>query len=55
MSERREADDVVAEFPFGDGGEDGDEDHRCPDCDRTFSTERGLNIHRGQQHPEDGA
>lgn len=55
MSERRDADDVVAEYPFEDDGDADDDRFPCPDCDRTFSTERGLNIHRGQRHAEDGA
>lgn len=40
----------------GDDAEAADEvdgpeaEHDCPDCDRAFDTERGLNIHRGQVH-----
>ena len=27
-----------------------EEGHTCPQCGKTFDTERGLNIHRAQKH-----
>lgn len=27
-----------------------DEGHSCPECGKTFDTQRGMNIHRAQKH-----
>ncbi len=54
MAEKRDSDDVISSYPFsGTDGEESDEPFVCPDCNEEFSTKRGLNIHRGQQHAGD--
>jgi hypothetical protein len=53
MTERRDPDEVVSGYPFVDeesSAEDGP--FVCPECEMEFSTERGLNVHRGQKHDE---
>lgn len=55
MTERRDPDEVVSGYPFADeepSAEDGP--FVCPECEMEFSTERGLNVHRGQKHDERG-
>lgn len=36
--------------PFADDVQD--ESWPCDDCERVFTTERGLNLHRSHKHPE---
>lgn len=26
---------------------------KCPECDRVFTTERGMKVHKAQVHPEE--
>lgn len=48
-----EAEDTEAPDDVEDtGGSDGDEVHTCDACDRSFDTERGLNVHRSQVHED---
>lgn len=54
MSEDRDSADVISSYPFSaDDDSKGEETFVCSDCNREFETERGLNIHRGQQHEQD--
>jgi len=54
MAENRDSDDVISSYPFSESdSSESDEPFVCPDCDEEFSTKRGLNIHRGQQHDTD--
>lgn len=42
------SDTVASEEPEEE--EEETEGHTCPQCGKTFDTERGLNIHRAQKH-----
>ncbi|KAK9873636.1 hypothetical protein WA026_023421 [Henosepilachna vigintioctopunctata] len=54
-------DDVpdVSQQPGRDASQDGGNpreaalDFRCPDCERTFATRRGVGVHRRQMHKEE--
>lgn len=51
MGEERDSSDVISSYPFSDDeSSESDDLFVCSDCEREFATERGLNIHRGQQH-----
>jgi hypothetical protein len=55
MVEERNSNDVVSSYPFSeDENSESDDLFVCSDCDREFATKRGLNIHRGQQHNQEG-
>jgi hypothetical protein len=53
MGEGRDTDEVISSYPFSEDETASEEEpFVCGDCGREFSTERGLNIHRGQQHDQ---
>jgi hypothetical protein len=57
MAEKGNSNEVISSYPFSEdekSDSDGQEVFVCPKCDREFATKRGLNIHRGQQHDQEG-
>lgn len=54
MAEKRNSNDVISNYPFSeDEDAETDDQYVCADCDKEFTTKRGLNIHRGQQHDQE--
>jgi len=53
--------EVIDPEPFGNdvensaesAPEDDDENYPCPECDRSFDSEKGLNTHKRQKHKKE--
>ncbi|MFB6144984.1 MAG: C2H2-type zinc finger protein [Candidatus Nanohaloarchaea archaeon] len=47
---RTSAQDVKEEVTTQDNMQEGTEGYTCPECGKTFDTERGMHIHQAQKH-----